>query len=252
MATVSFPRMLPAALVPPAVRLVRVQALRDGEITPDVKVARFFYEPTAAELGAVFVLDDGYSREQRYSTAVDRTWMVIAVDLMAPARVEAAFVSISDDITITLDLSAGGSSGGLPAELGARVRVDGQPASRQVLVVERPSSGEWRVAGYGQTDAGGAVDLDLRVTSGEIYALALDDWGALFQANQVVTVGMVIRPTLFQGWLYRITQAGALPATEPNWWDESLAGPQQLGTARAEVIRYYRPQAHGPVPVEVL
>lgn len=107
MATVSFPRMLPAALVPPAVRLVRVQALRDGEITPDVKVARFFYEPTAAELGAVFVLDDGYSREQRYSTAVDRTWMVIAVDLMAPARVEAAFVSISDDITITLDLSAG-------------------------------------------------------------------------------------------------------------------------------------------------
>jgi len=48
-------------------------------------------------------------------------------------------------------------------------------------------------------------------------------------------------------------RAGTLPATEPEWWPiDGDNTPRDLGTARAVAVRYYRPLAHGPVPVEMI
>ena len=130
------------------------------------------------------------------------------------------------------------------------MRVDGVNAAREVLAVERQTDGVWRIAGNLRTAAG---DLDLRVTGGEVYALALDDYGYLYQPQLAVAVGDTIRPTVYAGWLYRITEAGSLPATEPEWWpSDGDNAPRPLGTARAQAVRYYRPLAHGPVPVEMI
>ncbi|MNC60091.1 hypothetical protein D3C75_1099470 [compost metagenome] len=95
--------------------------------------------------------------------------------------------------------------------------------------------------------------MDLRVTDGLIYAIALDDYGYAYQPNLAVAVGDTIRPSIYTGWLYRITEAGTLPVTEPEWWPiDGDNAPRALGTARAVAVRYYRPLAHGPVPVEMI
>lgn len=115
------------------------------------------------------------------------------------------------------------------------------------------ANGGWRVAGYGRSVAGEVTTLALKVTtSGTCFAIGLDDYGMPFVPSTEVLPGQRIRPTLFKGWLYRITQAGILPASEPTWWDGNRTGPQDLGTARAEVVRYYRPLAHGPITVETI
>ncbi|MDN6872950.1 hypothetical protein QO209_10880 [Pseudomonas citronellolis] len=246
--------MLIARVQPPRVRF-RFRILREGEVTAGQKYLAFYQNlnsQTFISLG--FATDDGeYTQWEsvRLSALTDQgDWMVIGYDDTAPKKIRAAYLSISADGTYTFNITAGdGGAAGDPAALEARVRVEGSAVSREVLVVERPSSGQWRVAGYGPV-SGGDGAIEVRVTDGDCYAIGLDEWGVAFAPSLSVVEGQVIRPTVFLGWLYRITQAGVLPSVEPDWWDESVEGPQLLGTARAVVSRYYRPLAHGPLPVE--
>ncbi|AMO77487.1 hypothetical protein PcP3B5_40830 [Pseudomonas citronellolis] len=241
---------------PPRVRF-RFRILREGEVTAEQKNLVFyrdFNSQTFTSLG--FATEDGeYTQWEsvRLSTLNDQgDWLVVGYDDTAPKKIRAAYLSISADGTYTFNITSGdGSGGGESAEITARVRVDGVLAEREVVFVEKPSSGQFRIAGYGPAQDGESV-VELKVTDGLVYAVALDDWGTAFQPSLSVAEGQVIRPTVMLGWLYRVTQAGQLPAVEPTWWDESLQGPQPLGTARAEVVRYYRPQALGPQPVELI
>ncbi|MGE6790897.1 hypothetical protein ACQKFS_02590 [Pseudomonas guineae] len=158
----------------------------------------------------------------------------------------------SGTLTFNITNGEGGGNPGTPGVVQARVRIDGALASREVVLVEKPSDGQWRMAGYGPT-SGGEGTIDVRVTDGSLYAIGLDDWGKVFTADLVVTAGQTIRPSQYGGWLYRITEPGTLPATEPQWWAaEGDNAPRLLGTARAIAVRYYQPLAHGPVPVEII
>ncbi|MNZ57774.1 hypothetical protein D3C78_757610 [compost metagenome] len=235
-----------------ALRQITVQLTRDGEQTPAPKLARLL-NPLDMTLYAAFVAQDGYSVSQRFlASAVDGDRLILATDEVAPRRAAARRLSIGEDVTLAIDLNdgSGGGAAGSPATLAARVRVDGVDTAREVLAVERQTDGVWRVAGNLRTAEG---DLDLRVTGGEVYAIALDDYGYGYQPNLAVAVGDTIRPSVYAGWLYRITEAGALPATEPEWWPiDGDNAPRPLGTARAVAVRYYRPLAHGPVPVEMI
>ncbi|WP_275628831.1 hypothetical protein [Pseudomonas sp. 273] len=227
--------------------------LRDGEGTLSYKKAKLFSNADDMTLLAIFQASDTESTlPQRFlASAIDGQCLMLAVDSAAPRLARAAYLEIGADVELLVDITSGDSSGGIPAQLEARVRVDGAPADREVVALERPLNGEWRVAGYGKTEAGEAI-LSLRVTgSGRIYTLSPDSWGEAFQPSLNVAEGDLIRPTVFMGWIYQVTQAGQLPAVEPAWWDDSLQGPQPLGTARAEVHRYYPPQGRGPIPVEL-
>ncbi len=235
-----------------ALRSITVQFTRDGAQTSSLKYAQLLNADLQSF--AFFAALNGKTASNTVlASAVDGgDWLLLARDPAAPRRVAARYPAISGDTTLTIDFTEGSAAGGLPALLTARVQVDDLPAQREVLAVEQQTDGEWRIAGHARTETGGDVMLDLRVTgAGRVYAVGLDDWGTLYQPNLPVAVGDTVRPPLFQGWLYRVTQAGQLPATEPSWWDDSLTGPQPLGTARAEVVRYYRPLAHGPIPVEL-
>ncbi|MEE4462252.1 hypothetical protein V2S84_08980 [Azotobacter chroococcum] len=233
-----------------ALRRITLQITRDGEQTASEKAA-LLLQPNSLVMQAAFVARDGYSDSQLFlASAVDGMHLLLATDEVAPKRAAARYPTIGEDVTLSLDLNDGsGAAAGSPATLQARVRVDGLDAAREVLAVERQTDGVWRIAGSLRTADG---SLDLRVTGGAVYALAIDDYGTLYQPNLAVAVGDVIRPSTFAGWLYRITQAGSLPASEPAWWDGNTAGPQDLGSARAEVVRYHRPLAHGPIAVEML
>ncbi|MFD1699870.1 hypothetical protein ACFSB1_11080 [Halopseudomonas phragmitis] len=162
-------------------------------------------------------------------------------------------MSFSESGVVLFNISAGegGGPSGDPASVEAIVRVDGFAATRTVVALERQGDGEWRVGGHTEISGGG--ELQLRTLGGPIYAVAIDDYGVAFTSALAVLVGQRIRPSQFRGWLYEITQAGQLPATEPEWWPiEGDNAPRELGTARAVAVRYYRPLAHGPVPVEMI
>lgn len=139
----------------------------------------------------------------------------------------------------------------LAGVLPAQVRVDSLPAARQIVAVERQTDGTWRIAGSGASDESGLAELLIQAQyQSDIYALAIDEWGSKWAANMVVAVGDLVRPSSFVGWLYRVTQAGTLPVSEPDWWNSAALGPQPVGTATLEAVRYYRPLAHGPLAVD--
>lgn len=151
-----------------------------------------------------------------------------------------------------------GEGGGGVSTVDARVSVvasvESQRAVREAVIIERLDDGQWRVAGYGLTNLEGAKDLELKVTTtGVQFAVGLDDYGNRYVASLPVSVGQRVRPTHYVGWLYQITEAGVLPAAEPEWWPAQGENPSRpLGTARAIAVRYRQPLAHGPVPVEII
>lgn len=238
---------------------VQFRLLREGEVTTGEKFLRLYRGfDNLAQLSMVFWAEAGTGEfTQTYTLDLAETnaqgdWLAIGTDDAPPRKIRAIYLPLADSGTRTYNITTGeGGNTGNPATLGSRVRVDGQPANREVVVLEKPSDGEWRIAGFGVTP-GGAGTIDVRITDGILYAVGLDDWGMGFAASLAVTVGQTIRPSQYTGWLYRITEAGTLPATEPEWWAAEGDNPSRLlGTARAIAVRYYQPLAHGPVPVEI-
>lgn len=259
MALLVAPRLqayLPPVAVPKV--SVRFRLLREGEVTTGGKFLRVYRGwDSVTQLALVFWAEGGAGEFTQTCTLDQATllaqgeWLACGVDDAVPRKTRAVYLTFSTSGTLTFNITSGeGGEGGDAATVEALVKVGGLPASREVVVIERPSSGQWRLAGYGPTP-GGNGDVDVKVTDGDCYAIALDDWGIEFGASLSVMVGQTIRPTVYTGWLYRITQAGTLPATEPEWWTSALAGPQPLGTARAEAVRYYQPIGLGPFPVEI-
>src|SRR5690606_26342916 len=102
--------------------------------------------------------------------------------------------------------------------LSATVRVEDLPASRQVVAIELPANGEWRVCGAGISNADGIAMLPITgMPTSRIYAVAIDDWGRPFVPGMTVAFGDVIRPTQFLGWMYQVTSPGVLPGEEAEW-----------------------------------
>jgi hypothetical protein len=210
------------------------------------------------QLCQVFDTSDGEFtavRNLALATLLDQgEWLIAGVDDMPPRRTRAAYLSFSESGVYTFNITSGEGGGqqGDPGRVEGLVRVERLPASREIVLVERPADGEWRLAGYGPTP-GGSGDIDVRVVGGEVYAIGVDDYGVAFVPELAVQVGQRIRPTRYAGWLYEITEAGQLPAAEPTWWAAQGDNPSQpLGTARAVARRYFQPIAHGPIPVEVV
>jgi len=244
------PVMVPLP-VTTALRTITVRLTREGEQTLTPKVARLL-DRNDMSLAAVFSPGDGYSVAQVFpTTAIDGEWILLAMDETPPRRASAQYPTISEDVIITMDLNdgSGGGSSGQPAAIAARVRVDGVDAARELVAMEQQADGTWRVAGNLNTADG---ELDLRVVGQSVYVIAMDDYGVPFQSQLSVTVGKRIRPSVYVGWLYQITEPGVLPEAEPQWWAaEGDNAARLLGTARAIAVRYYRPLAHGPIPVEL-
>ncbi|PKQ40345.1 hypothetical protein CXP40_16350 [Pseudomonas sp. YY-1] len=243
---------------PPHIQL-QFRFLRDGEVTSAPKILRLFRGYSdIADVQLVFFAEGGeYSNTCSVSLAVflaQGEWLAIGLDDALPRRIRATYLAFAESGTYTFNITSGEGGGqqGDPARVAARVRVERLPVNREVVLLERPIDGEWRLAGYGPTP-GGSVEIDLRVVGGDVYALAVDDYGVRFVADLAVQVGQRIRPTQYTGWVYEITQAGQLPSVEPAWWAAVGENPSQpLGTARAVARRYFQPIALGPGPVEVV
>lgn len=246
-------RMDVPGFVPPLRRTVTVRVTRQGQQTSNPKLAILFAGITDRTILSFFVLNNGVSATRQFDpAAIDGRRVVMVLDEVEPVLGGLIIPNIVGDVVLGVDVNDGSGAGdsGVPAKLSAVVRVDQLPAERTLVAIERKTDGAWRVAGQLRTAEG---EMDLRVTGGDVYALAVDDPGIPFQGLLAVEEGTTIRPTHFRGWLYRITQAGQLPVNEPDWWAaEGDNAPREVGTARAIAVRYFRPLAHGPVTVEMI
>lgn len=136
-------------------------------------------------------------------------------------------------------------------DLHATVRVRDLPASREVVAVERTEDGGWRVCGSAKANADGIANLAIEGSKTSlIYAVAMDHWGEPFAANKEMAFGDIVRPSVFSGWMYRVTTPGEMPAEEPAWWNSMPEIPRPVGSALMQAERHYQPIAHGPVDIE--
>ena len=249
-----YSRAVPAYVQSPRV-VIQFRVLREGEVTPEKKTVFLFRGiGSVSQVGLALEALDGeltVARSVDLATLIaNGDWLVIGNDETPPRKTRANYLDLSAGGLVTFNLTSGdGGEQGDPAQLGCIVRVDRAPASREVVVTERALDGSWRLAGFGVVPAEGG-SIAVKVLGGALYAMGLDDFGYAFAANLEVQVGQRIRPSLFSGVLYQVTEAGVLPATEPAWWPITSEGSRELGTARAEAVRYYRPLAHGPVTAE--
>jgi hypothetical protein len=238
---------------------IRFRVLREGEVTATEKFVRLYRDWNSVDrLCLAFQTEVSNGGEYTQAIQVDLAtflaqgeWLVAGQDNAPPRKARASYISFGASGTVLFNITSGeGAAAGTPATVEALVKVDKVLAAREVVVVERPADGQWRVAGYG-TSVAGELEVELKVVGGDCYAIGLDTWGTVFQSSLSVTVDSTIRPTTFTGWLYRITEAGILPLAEPPWWAaEGDNAPRQLGTARAVAVRYYAPLALGPFPVK--
>lgn len=160
------------------------------------------------------------------------------------------------DETVDIDLdSSAGEVSGEPAEISGSISLrapDGAvgPVARGVVAVQQ-FGGAWRVVGTARSaEADGSYTLSGLVDPGaDVFLMALDDLGAVFEPELEVAGDDLIHPTTPNGYVYRVVTGGELPATEPDWW---TTGQQQVGTATLEAREYLRPLAHGPVDVTFL
>lgn len=232
---------------------VSVEVKREGELSADYMVT--IADSATGEPLAIFTKDS--SNPQWFArNTVYREVLAQAYEYSEPRLGMSRWPTLSETAKHLLfnltDSDGGNQVPTVDARLATIATLEGAWASRETVIVERMDDGQWRVAGYGRTSEEGLTSLDLKVTtSGTIYAVGLDDFGVTFVPALEVAVGDRVRPTTFTGWIYEVTEPGTLPAAEPEWWPAIGENPSRpLGTARAVAVRYFRPLAHGPVPVE--
>lgn len=238
----------------PALRTLTVNATVDGKQTGEYKEVVIWDSVYKRNPLLYLPLRDGKTRtETVVASALDGRKAIMLYDFKSQPYAAVRAANITADLVLNIDLNDGTSGGvemGDPASASALVRVDKLPAERELVAIEKTSTGLWRVAGNQVLQAG---ELSMQVTGGQVFAVGLDDFGSAFQEGLTVVEGMRIRPSSMQGWLYIVTQDGTLPAAEPVWWAEEGENPPRLvGTARLQAVRYYQPIAHGPIHYELI
>ncbi|WP_134677522.1 hypothetical protein [Ectopseudomonas khazarica] len=230
-----------------------VEVRREGDMSDDYMVSL-----SDAATGGVLAIysKDSFNPQWFARTAIYREVLAQAYEYSEPRLGMSRWPTLSETANhLLFNLTENDGGNQVPtvdARLKAAATVESVWAARETVIVERMADGQWRVAGYGRTLDDGLGSIDLKVTaSGTVYAIALDDFGVTFVSGLTVAVGDRVRPSAFVGWVYEVTEPGELPEAEPEWWPAIGENPSRpLGTARAIAVRYFRPLAHGPVPVE--
>ena len=63
----------------------------------------------------------------------------------------------------------------------------------------------------------GDYELDVAPYQGQVNVMAIPDYGVEFTAGTQLPVDSIVRPTVPNGFLYRVTEAGTTGSTEPTW-----------------------------------
>ena len=126
-------------------------------------------------------------------------------------------------------------------------------ANSEVAVFER--RGDAYVAmGRALSNAVGEFRVETQVYGGgDVFAFAADFPGVTWAPGVALNLGERLRPTMNNGYVYEIVEAGVSGATEPAWWADQGDGTEgYIGTARAKARPYYQPVGHGPLKMTLV
>ena len=167
---------------------------------------------------------------------------------------------IKPDNVVIYDLAISTTGGsvptGNPGIITGKVEriLDGQaqPAARRLVALENKPDGSWGVTGNATSDTDtGQYTLDVLTDGGDTFVIAMDDYGRVFTPSANVDLNEIIHPTIPNGFVYRVEQAGTLPDSEPDWWvDTGTNHTKTIGDVSLRAIAFYRPLCHGPVIAE--
>lgn len=157
---------------------------------------------------------------------------------------------------VAINTQGGSAPTGDPAIITGTVEriLDNQavPVPRQVVAIEQRPDGSWKIGGAAVSDEqSGHYQIDLLTDHGDVFVLALDEYGEPFTAGASLEAGAIIHPSSPNGFVYRAENAGQLPAAEPVWWpDTGTTHTRTLETGLTmRALVFYRPLAHGPIAV---
>lgn len=124
------------------------------------------------------------------------------------------------------------------------VKIDGQPAQRDVVVLSAQTEGAAVLATATPNAGTGAYDISWNTYTGPVLAMLLDDLGVEWAPGATYQQGAVIYPRIWTGWQYECVSGGVGPADEPTWWaGEGVTA--IIGTATFKARRYIPAQVHG-------
>lgn len=147
---------------------------------------------------------------------------------------------------------AGGDGGnpgtGLIAHIAGTVSIDSEGYARDVVVISDDPAGR-KVLGEGVSANDGSFDIQYEDWGGAVIALAIDKYGADWEAENAIAVGTFVHPSTPNGYVYEATNGGTTGTTEPTW---SINGSVNDGSVIWNPKPFYRPIASGPIQGEVL
>lgn len=137
--------------------------------------------------------------------------------------------------------SGGGGSDG-DYRVAGTVKVNSVAAQRDLIVISDNPSGREIVA-EGASAGDGTFDLTYSNWDGAVFVVAVDNYGADFIASAPLNAGSIIHPTIPNGYVYVVTEAGTTGAVEPAW---ITTGSVVSGSVTFAPREYYRPVGWGP------
>jgi len=124
------------------------------------------------------------------------------------------------------------------------VRIDGNPAQRDVVVVSAQTEGAAVLAAAASSASTGAYDISWSAYTGPVLAMLLDDLGSEWAPDTLYQQGSVIYPRAWNGWQYECVSGGTGSTDEPPWWaGEGVTA--TIGTATFKARQYIPAQVHG-------
>lgn len=124
------------------------------------------------------------------------------------------------------------------------VRIDGNPAPREIVVVSAQTEGAAVLASAASSASTGVYDISWNAYTGPVLAMLLEDLGTEWAPDTIYQQGTVIYPRAWNGWQYECVSGGTGPTDEPTWWaGEGVTA--IIGTATFRARQYIAAQANG-------
>ncbi len=124
---------------------------------------------------------------------------------------------------------------------------DGEPVSRAIYALAIGGDVPKLLAST-VSDAAGNYSLEWNGYTGQILVTATDDYGDLFSAEALLSIGARIHPATPNGYVYEAASSGTIGLVEPDWPDsegESVTS----GEVQLLAVPFYRPKSAGPFTI---
>lgn len=156
---------------------------------------------------------------------------------------------ILQDGVVNIEFQSQGESSevGELKTFGGAITQDGEPVSRSVYALAIGGDLPKLLAST-VSDAAGNYSLEWNGYTGQILITATDDYGDLFSAEALLSIGSRIHPAAPNGYVYEAASAGTIGLVEPTW-PEASGESVTSGEVQLLAVPFYRPKSAGPFTI---